>query len=285
MCLAAVRDPGTRAAQRLDEQVRQGTAAVHSDRHGPTAGLAAPAARDARADQLHDEIGQVAISHRPAAGGLTLSDAAIARGVRPGWRAAWAYALLLIVTMAFAPMIWLIAAALGVGVLVLRVVRGQRSLVVPQALRLLAELLTPVVVLAPWSLTLFAHPSFFLREAGLLYRGGSASALDLVMLSPGGPKASAGWLLVGIGNLPRLPHTLYGQLLLTKLILFGAMLGLASLNRFRLTPAFEEAVATGDHGKAIEALRRSLAVEAGCAISILALVAWLGTLEPIATTA
>ncbi len=133
-----------------------------------------------------------------AAGGLTLSDAAIARGVRPGWRAAWAYALLLIVTMAFAPMIWLIAAALGVGVLVLRVVRGQRSLVVPQALRLLAELLTPVVVLAPWSLTLFAHPSFFLREAGLLYRGGSASALDLVMLSPGGPKASAGWLLVGI---------------------------------------------------------------------------------------
>lgn len=88
------------------------------------------------------------------------------------------------------------------------------------------------------------------------------------------------WLLVGIGNLSRLPQTLYGQLLLAKLILFGAMLGIASLNRFRLTPALEEAIARSDHGKAIGILRRSLALEAGCAITILALVAWLGMLEP-----
>ena len=88
------------------------------------------------------------------------------------------------------------------------------------------------------------------------------------------------WLLVGFANLLRLPSTLYGQLLIAKLALFGAMLGLASLNRFRLTPAFEHAIAAADHRGAVGALRRSLAVEAGCAVTILALVAWLGTLEP-----
>lgn len=92
------------------------------------------------------------------------------------------------------------------------------------------------------------------------------------------------WLLVGIADLPRLPATLYGQLLIAKLALFAAMLGLASLNRFRLTPAFEHAIGAADYRGAINALRRSLAVEAGCALTILALVAWLGTLEPPAST-
>ena len=92
-----------------------------------------------------------------------------------------------------------------------------------------------------------------------------------------------GWLLVGASNLPRLPTSLYGQLLLAKLALFGAMLGLASLNRFRLTPAFERSVAARDHRAALGALRRSLAIEASCAVTILALVAWLGMLEPPAT--
>ncbi|WP_298814272.1 copper homeostasis membrane protein CopD [uncultured Sphingomonas sp.] len=89
-----------------------------------------------------------------------------------------------------------------------------------------------------------------------------------------------GWLLVGVGNLQRLPDTLYGQLLLAKLALLGAMLGLASLNRFRLTPALERSIAAADLRGALGTLLRSLAIEGGCAITILALVAWLGTLEP-----
>lgn len=88
-----------------------------------------------------------------------------------------------------------------------------------------------------------------------------------------------GWLLVGAGNLPRLPTSLYGQLLLAKLALFGAMLGLASLNRFRLTPAFQHAIVAADHRRALGTLRRSLLVEATCSVAILALVAWLGTLQ------
>ena len=63
-------------------------------------------------------------------------------------------------------------------------------------------------------------------------------------------------------------------------MLMGAMLGLASLNRFRLTPALERSIAAADLRGALGTLLRSLAIEGGCAITILALVAWLGTLEP-----
>lgn len=92
-----------------------------------------------------------------------------------------------------------------------------------------------------------------------------------------------GWMLVGFGNVLKLATTLYGQLLLAKLALFITMLGLAALNRFRLTPAFKRAIAGADHHGALIVLRRSLAIETGCVIFILGLVAWLGTLAPPAS--
>lgn len=88
------------------------------------------------------------------------------------------------------------------------------------------------------------------------------------------------WLLVGPANILKLPDSLYGELLIAKLVLFGAMIALAAANRFRLVPAFERSLATADHISASRALRRSLTAETGCAIAVLALVAWLGTLEP-----
>ncbi len=91
------------------------------------------------------------------------------------------------------------------------------------------------------------------------------------------------WLLVGPGNVLALGAALYGRLLLAKVALFAAMLGLASLNRFRLTPSFERSIAAADHGGAVRALRLSLVVETTCIVAILALVAWLGTLEPPAS--
>ena len=91
------------------------------------------------------------------------------------------------------------------------------------------------------------------------------------------------WMLVGIGNIADLGSTLYGRLLIVKLELFGAMLALASVNRFRLTPAIERSIASADQRGALSALRVSLAVETACALVILALVAWLGTLEPPAS--
>ncbi|MGY4398428.1 putative copper resistance protein D [Sphingomonas sp. UYAg733] len=92
------------------------------------------------------------------------------------------------------------------------------------------------------------------------------------------------WLIIGPENFVKLPTVLYGQLLIAKVALFATMLTLAAANRFRLVPALAKVIATGDNRAALHAMRRSLLLELGCAIVILALVAWLGTLEPLAVT-
>ena len=88
------------------------------------------------------------------------------------------------------------------------------------------------------------------------------------------------YMLVGPMHVVDLPSTLYGQLFIIKLSLFAAMLALAAANRFRLTPAFAAALGQGDTARAVAALRRSIAWEAGAALTILGLVAWMGTLTP-----
>ncbi len=88
------------------------------------------------------------------------------------------------------------------------------------------------------------------------------------------------YLLVGPAHVADLGKSPYGQLLLVKLGAFAAMLGLAALNRFRLTGRLERALASGDVRAAVVALRLSVGFEAGAAIVILGIVAWMGTLEP-----
>ncbi|WP_339451011.1 copper homeostasis membrane protein CopD [Pseudomonas sp. EA_5y_Pfl2_R50] len=86
-------------------------------------------------------------------------------------------------------------------------------------------------------------------------------------------------LIVG----PRLDDVLlgtYGMLLAIKVLLFAGMLVLAALNRFHLGPALAQALCDGQHVVAAQALRRSVAVELGIALLIVALVAWLGMLSP-----
>ncbi|MEU3657230.1 glycosyltransferase [Streptomyces sp. NPDC032161] len=112
---------------------------------------------------------------------------------RGSWRATWTYTLLLTVAMAFTPVVWPMAVVLGIGVLVLR-----RRDIAAYGLRFLAAIGTPMLVLAPWSLSLLADPSGFLKEAGLDLGTGTASALDLLGISPGGPKAAGGVLLLGV---------------------------------------------------------------------------------------
>ncbi|MBT2404121.1 MULTISPECIES: glycosyltransferase family 2 protein [unclassified Streptomyces] len=116
-----------------------------------------------------------------------------AEGGKGSWRAVWTYTLLLTLATTFTPVVWPLAAALGAAALVLR--RAQWKTYGP---RLLATLAVPLLVLAPWSLGLLTHPGRFLHEAGLPYGAGSAGALDLLGLSPGGPKAAGGVLLIGI---------------------------------------------------------------------------------------
>ena len=88
------------------------------------------------------------------------------------------------------------------------------------------------------------------------------------------------WFVIGLQGVGSILDSLYGQLLVAKLLLFLAMLGLAAINRYRMTPALEAAIARGDHNAAVTGLRTSLAMETGSAVAILALVAWLGTLAP-----
>ena len=88
------------------------------------------------------------------------------------------------------------------------------------------------------------------------------------------------WMLVGLAHLLSMGTTLYGQLLIAKLVLFAVMLGLAASNRFRLTPDFGLAIKGTDRLPAIARLRLSVVYETTAALAILGLVAWLGTLEP-----
>lgn len=89
-----------------------------------------------------------------------------------------------------------------------------------------------------------------------------------------------GFFLVGPHHVATLGQSTYGLLLIAKLLLFAVMLGLAGLNRFRLTPALGLAIAQRDVAAAMALLRKSLLVEGGLAVVILGLVAWLGTLSP-----
>ncbi|MHB9861287.1 glycosyltransferase [Streptomyces sp. YIM S03343] len=121
-----------------------------------------------------------------AASGLANSS-----GARGSWRATWAYALLLTVTTAFTPIVWPIALVLGIALLAVR-----RREIVAYGLRFIAQLATPLLVLAPWSLTLL--PTGFFKEAGLDFGSSAASALDLLGASPGGPGTVDGLMLIGI---------------------------------------------------------------------------------------
>jgi putative copper resistance protein D len=90
--------------------------------------------------------------------------------------------------------------------------------------------------------------------------------------------------IVGLAGIATIWSSAYGQLLLFKLVLFAAMLGLAAANRFRLTPALARQLGDAEpaHG-ALSDLRRSVALETLAGAVVLAIVSWLGTLSPAAS--
>ncbi|MFM9444419.1 glycosyltransferase [Streptomyces acidiscabies] len=126
-----------------------------------------------------------------ARAGIAASGLAHASGARGSWRATWAYALLLTVTTAFTPIVWPIALVLGLAVLAVR-----RTELVAYGPRFLAQLGTPLLILAPWSLSLL--PTGFFQEAGLDFGASAATALDLLGASPGGPGTVSGLMLAGV---------------------------------------------------------------------------------------
>ncbi|WP_329272602.1 glycosyltransferase family 2 protein [Streptomyces sp. NBC_01451] len=126
-----------------------------------------------------------------ARAGIAASGLAHASGARGSWRATWAFTLLLTITTAFTPIVWPIALLLGLALLVVR-----RAEITAYGPRFLAQFGVPLLVLAPWSLSLL--PFGFFQEAGLEYGSGSAGALDLLSASPGGPGTVSGLMLIGV---------------------------------------------------------------------------------------
>lgn len=119
---------------------------------------------------------------------------------------------------------------------------------------------------------------------------GSAAVTGLVRFSAIGVAVVAvlvasglvnSWFLVGPGGLVALPSTAYGRLLLAKLALFGLMLALAALNRYRHTPDVERALQVPQAGgAAFRPVLVSVLIESGLALGVLCLVSWMGTLSP-----
>ncbi|UCM88397.1 glycosyltransferase [Streptomyces marincola] len=118
-------------------------------------------------------------------------------GGRGSWRATWACALLLTVATAFTPVMWPLAVLLALLALALPL-PFDPALVRAKALRTAAVLLTPFVLLGPWSWSVLLSPGDFLREVGLPFDTGDATAFQLLNLNPGGPGTPGTWLLIGI---------------------------------------------------------------------------------------
>lgn len=113
-----------------------------------------------------------------------------------GWRPVWLFALLLSFATAFTPVIWPVAAVLVLGLLGWRLRQGSSA--PGLVLRTAVLLATPVLLLAPWSLTLLTSPSRFFGEAGPAFDTSSGSALGLLTLDPGGVGTTGGLLFLGV---------------------------------------------------------------------------------------
>jgi putative copper resistance protein D len=86
------------------------------------------------------------------------------------------------------------------------------------------------------------------------------------------------WYLAG--SIRALTETDYGHLLLVKISLFLVMLGLATVNRLRLTPALAATAGQKRSRDAFRQLRRNIAIEIGAGAIILSIVAVLGVTPP-----
>jgi len=114
-----------------------------------------------------------------------------------------------------------------------------------------------------------------------LIRFGTVGAITVAILTVTGVVNMV--FLIRAEDLTARALTLYLYLLAAKLAAFGGMLVLATLHKFRLVPALEKAVVQGATFEVTANLRRSILLEMILALSVLGLVAWLGTLPPPAS--
>jgi putative copper resistance protein D len=86
------------------------------------------------------------------------------------------------------------------------------------------------------------------------------------------------WILVG--SIEGLVRTDYGHFVLAKIALFGAMVSVAAVNRWRLTPQLSEPATTRSRVEALERLTNNIVIEIALGLSAFVVVGVLGTLHP-----
>jgi GT2 family glycosyltransferase len=109
-------------------------------------------------------------------------------------------AILVAVVLSVAPALWLVLVVAGVlGAVHLR--RTQGTSARPVLGRLALGLLAPLVLLLPWSASLFVHPTLLLLEPGINGTAITDPALKpwyVLLLHPGGPGMTPMWISLGI---------------------------------------------------------------------------------------
>ena len=173
-------------------------------------------------------VGAVATGRLGTVAFLVLLPALLRVGLRApvSWRAAWGGAVLLAVVMAFVPLAWPITLILAVAAVVwatgvpafaadglpnapMRDADDPTAPAVdlvslnfrsrPVVLRLFALVVTPLLILLPWSIGLLTHPASWLLQAGLPGPvDDSLTPWQVALLQPGGPGATPVWFTVGI---------------------------------------------------------------------------------------
>jgi GT2 family glycosyltransferase len=115
---------------------------------------------------------------------------------RAARRAAWATGLLVAVAAAFVPLIWPIAVAAALGVVVAWPWLGRTA-----AVNAAIVAVVPAVLLIPWTFHLLTSPSALFLEAGVPRPGLASAGLrpeSVLLLSPGGPGLPPAWVTVGL---------------------------------------------------------------------------------------
>lgn len=179
-------------------------------------------------------------------------------------RAAWGLGLILSVSTAFVPMVWLLALVTGL-LVALAFGHVGRRLYVDVAL----SLALPIVLLLPWSLELFRHPTLWLLEAGLhrpeLSEPG-AGPFELFLLSPGGPGVPPVWVTAGFLAAALLVLLLLRNRMLAaagwSLALFGLIVAIVT-SRLVVEPYFGGPPAPGWPGVALSFTATAVLMSAG----------------------
>ena len=214
--------------------------------------------------------------------GMALGMAMVARAVIA------AVALVAIVALKPGRLLWTVLAAVGVIVSASFAWTGHGAATEgPGGLWHLTAAIIHAVSAALWLGALVALTMLLLRRTELddpaihrALRGfAGVGTLAVALLVTSGLGNS--WFMIGPARIAGLGTSLYGQLLIAKLVLFALMLALAAGNRFRLTPALGSVLACGgDSRHEIQRLRRSVVAETVIGAVLIAVVAFMGTLAP-----